>query len=153
MKNKAILFLVFFAVTLVSCDTKEKKEATIKPAKQTMQINDGRLSLNLNAMQKQHQLKNMRSHLKAVQDIILLLSKEHYDKASKVAYTQLGSTTEMKLMCASFGNKTFENLGLDFHKSADKMSNVFKNKDKKTALQALSNTMNYCVQCHAAFRQ
>jgi hypothetical protein len=104
-------------------------------------------------MQKQHQLKNMRSHLEAVQEIIALLSDENYDDASEVAYTKLGSTTEMKLMCASFGDKKFENLGLTFHESADKMSEIFKKRDKKESLNALSNTMNYCVQCHATFRQ
>ncbi len=122
--------------------------------KEKMQMQeDDRISLGLNDMQKQHQLKNMRSHLVAVQTIVELLSKENYDLASKVAYTELGSTTEMKLMCASFGNEQFENMGLAFHASADKMSEIIKTKDKKASLEALSVTMNYCVQCHANFRQ
>ena len=59
----------------------------------------------------------------------------------------------MKLMCASFGDKNFENLGLSFHESADTMSEVFKNKNKDESLKALSTTMNYCIQCHATYRQ
>ena len=112
-----------------------------------MEVNnaDKRISLHLNFMQQ----KNMGSHLEAVQDIVKLLSEDKYDEASKVAYTKLGSTTEMKLMCASFGNENFENLGLD--KRAYKMSEVFKNKN--TSLKTLSNTINYCVQCHATFKQ
>jgi len=114
----------------------EAKEVAENHGKNTMmnriQIeNDSRISLNLNPMQKEHQLMNMRSHLEAVQNIISLLSDEKYDVASKVAYTKLGSTTEMQLMCSSFDNKAFEKLGMDFHKSADKMSEVFKNKIKR----------------------
>ena len=152
------IFLLIFGILFISCNTqptqkkKEKKEMSEKVT-QTMSTNDKRVSLALNPMQKQHQLKNMRSHLEAIQNIIGLIAKEKYDEASKVAYTKLGSTTEMKLMCSSFGNKNFENMGLDFHKSADKMSEIFKNKDKDTSLEALSITMNYCIQCHATFKQ
>ena len=131
----------------------KKEKATSEKSEMKLRVKDKRFSLKLNSMQKQHQLKNMRSHLEAVQQITLLLANENYEKASVVAYEKLGSTTEMKLMCASFGNETFENLGLDFHKSADSMSEVFKTKDPKASLVALSNTINYCVQCHAAFRQ
>jgi len=146
-----ITLLAVLGLIFNSCTKKEKiaSETTNK----IIQVNDKRISLELNAMQKQHQLKNMRNHLEAIQSITMLLSKEKYDIASRIAYEKLGSTTEMKLMCASFGNENFEEMGLDFHKSADKMSEVFKTKDKNKSLEALSITMNYCTQCHATFRQ
>jgi len=150
-----LVLLVFTVLFLNSCN--EKKEIDIK--KETpeeivsMKSNDSRISLKLNAMQKEHQLSNMRSHLKAVQDLILLISNDEFDKASEVAYTQLGSTTEMRLMCASFGNKQFEDLGLKMHKDADTMSEILKTKDKNESLKALSTTINSCVSCHATFRQ
>ncbi|WCO02883.1 hypothetical protein [Psychroserpens ponticola] len=150
----------------LSCNEEQKKgiikaadntvEQNIKEDhtfKQKVEIDDGRISLNLNPMQKNHQLSNMRSHLEAIQQITLLLSQENYDEASMIAYTKLGSTTEMRLMCASFGDKAFENLGLEFHKSADAMSDVFKKRNKDNSLTALSNTLNYCVQCHATYKQ
>jgi len=161
-KSNAILISLIFTsvVILTSCNENKTKEKEIaeKKADYTMtenskaEINE-RMSLKLNPMQKNHQLMNMRSHLEAVQNIITLLSSEKYDEASKVAYTKLGSTTEMKLMCASFGDKNFENLGLEFHKSADKMSEIFKSRNKNKSLEALSNTMNYCVQCHSTYKQ
>ncbi len=114
---------------------------------------DSRKSLHLNPMQKHHQLMNMRSHLEAVHDIINLLAEDRYDEASEVAYKQLGSTTEMKMMCASFGDKNFEQLGLQFHASADKMSEVFKTRDKDKSLRALAHTTNFCIQCHKIYRQ
>lgn len=154
-----ILFTVLW-IPVISCNPGHKKEnkdqAIAESNKETnmeMPQNDHRISLGLNAMQKQHQLRNMRSHLEAVQNILALLSREKYEEASEVAFEKLGSTTEMKLMCSSFGNEKFENLGLSFHESADEMSEVFKTGDKNKSLRALSKTLNYCVQCHAAFRQ
>jgi len=158
-KVKLTLVILAFSTAFLSCaENKSADENTVQTQQeqnpmQNMKMDDDRISLGLNAMQKKHQLKNMRSHLVAVQTIVELLSKENYDLASKVAYTELGSTTEMKLMCASFGNEQFENMGLAFHASADKMSEIIKTKDKKASLEALSVTMNYCVQCHANFRQ
>lgn len=159
MRKVVLIVAVLFSGVLITACT-ETVEKEVKKEKQTsekeemkMRVKDGRVSLKLNSMQKNHQLKNMRSHLEAVQNITLLLANENYDEASVVAYEQLGSTTEMKLMCASFGNETFENLGLEFHKSADEMSEIFKTKNSKASLEALSNTINYCVQCHAAFKQ
>ena len=154
MKTLPLLILI---IAMASCNNNieeknpkaEKEVAETKPVKSL----DSRISLDLNPMQKNHQLKNMRSHLEAVQTILELLSVEDYDKASEVAYKELGSTTEMKLMCASFGNEEFEDLGLAFHASADEMSEVFKTKDKNKSLQALAKTMNYCKSCHATFRQ
>lgn len=153
MKTTKITFLLLLLIItlLISCN--KQKEVVIKGTEFTVKSNDSRISLNLNDMQKQHQLSNMRSHLEAVQTLITLIANDEFDKASKVAYKQLGSTTEMKLMCASFGNKQFENLGLNFHKEADNMSEILKTKDKKKSLQALSKTMNSCISCHATFRQ
>ncbi|WP_299101604.1 hypothetical protein [uncultured Winogradskyella sp.] len=150
----AILGLSFIGIH--SCKNETSKEIPVKVETifvEPTPIDDGRISLDLNPMQKNHQLSNMRSHLEAVQEITLLLSREDYDKASEIAYTKLGSTTEMKLMCASFGDKGFENMGLEFHKSADKMSEIFKERNREKALVALSNTINYCVQCHATYKQ
>jgi len=118
-----------------------------------MVLPDNRIALNVSPKKGQHQLMNMRNHVKAVQSILNFLSKDKYEEASKVASTKLGLTDEMKMMCSSFGNANFEKLGLEFHKNADKMSEVFKTKDKNKSLEALSITMNSCVTCHATFKQ
>lgn len=156
MKKSIIVIITLSVLGTYSCKNKTKKESP-KTAETVIfepkTIDDGRISLNLNEMQKKHQLSNMRSHLQAVQEITALLSQDDYVKASKLAYTKLGSTTEMKLMCASFGDKGFEKLGLEFHKSADIMSDVLKKRNKENSLAALSNTLNYCVQCHATYKQ
>jgi len=48
---------------------------------------------------KQHQLSNMRAHLKAVEDIIGLIAEENFDKASQIAHSKLGLTEGMRKMC------------------------------------------------------
>lgn len=152
------LTITLFTILLISCQNHEqKKDIEIEIDTDTIikkeVVLDSRISLGLNPKQKRHQLKNMRSHLKAIQSIIDLIAEDDYDEASDVAYEKLGSTTEMKLMCASFGNEQFENLGLEFHKSADEMSEIIKGKDQKQSLKAVSHTMDYCIQCHETFRQ
>ena len=152
---KYLFFITIFTITFISCNEKKEDPKQVEQTKMgfTAKSNDSRISLKLNAMQKEHQLSNMRSHLKAVQDLLLLISNDEFDKASEVAYSQLGSTTEMRLMCASFGNKQFEDLGLKMHADADTMSKILKTKDKNKALAALSTTISSCVSCHATFRQ
>ena len=158
---KTIILILLTLSLFTSCSenrTKEKAAIVTKEPEFTMKGNhemgnDKRISLKLNGMQQNHQKTIMRDHLDAVQSLVALLASDKYKEASKLAYKRLGSTTKMKLMCASFGDKNFENLGIEFHKSADKMSETFKSRNKEQSLNALSNTIKYCVQCHATYRQ
>jgi len=162
MKKILIISLLVGGVLIVACrnDRTEKEEDALTenhdngPMISHMQsVQDSRISLNLPPHKAQHQLMNMRSHLQAVQSIIHYLSKNEFDSASAVASSKLGLTEEMKMMCSSFGNEEFERLGLEFHKSADRMSEIMKTKDKKKSLESLSVTLNYCVSCHSTFKQ
>lgn len=114
---------------------------------------DERISLGLAPMQKQHQLANMRSHLKAVQDIVGMIAENRFNEASEVAHNKLGLTPEMQKMCNMFTNADFRELGLAFHRSADELGDTLKRGNATGSLQALRSTMNYCVQCHATYRQ
>lgn len=114
---------------------------------------DSRTPLGLPPMMRTHQLSNMRSHLQAVQTIVGLIAEGDFDQAAEVAHDKLGLTEEMRRMCNMFTNPEFRKLGLAFHRSADELAEVLKTRDVTRSLQALHKTMNYCVQCHAAFRQ
>jgi len=161
MKNFLFLSLIAGSMLLVSCKqykaTKQKEVTKGQDQGQMLQMmqmaDDKRISLELPPKKAQHQKMNMRSHLLAVQSIIDFLSNDEFDKASEVASSKLGLTKEMEMMCTSFGNENFEKLGLGFHRSADEMSEVLKTKNKTKSLKALSNTLNYCVECHATFKQ
>jgi hypothetical protein len=115
---------------------------------------DNRLSLGLSTEMRQHQLSNMRSHVDAVRSIVGLIAEGDFDKASEIAHFKLGLTPEMQSMCSTMsGNEKFVNLAFAFHRSGDDLGDALLTKDAKTSLRALNKTMQYCVECHATFRQ
>ncbi len=114
---------------------------------------DSRISLNLPPMMKQHQLANMRAHLDAVRQIVSSIAEDDFNGASEIAAQQLGSNKRMMKMCNMIENEAFKGMGLAFHKSGDDLAKTLKTGNLKESLRALNNTMNYCVSCHATFRQ
>jgi cytochrome c556 len=115
---------------------------------------DERTSLNLSPEMKLQQLQNMRSHVAAVQSIAGHLANDEFDLAAEVAHSKLGLTEQMRMMCTHMSdNKDFAKLALEFHQSGDQLGDTLKTGDMKKSLRALQTTMNYCVQCHATFRQ
>ena len=114
---------------------------------------DTRTSLGLSQEMKQHQLSNMRSHVEAIKSIVGLMAEGKFEDASMIAHAKLGLTPEMKEMCSMFNNEKFEQLGLAFHKSGDDLGNVLQTRDVNASLRALNKTMQYCVECHATYRQ
>jgi len=116
-------------------------------------ISDLRISLGLSTRIQHRLLVNMRTQFKATQAIIGLLAREKFEPASKVAHARLGLTDEMRQIYDLSKNEDFRNLGLAFHKSAAGLEKALQTKDMKQSLQALRDTMGYCVQCHSKFRQ
>jgi cytochrome c556 len=114
---------------------------------------DTRTALGLSSKIKHRQLVNMRAQLMATQAIIGLLAEENFEKATKIVQTKLGLSDEMKQIYERANNEDFKQLGLAFHNSADGLGTALQTKDMKKSLQALSNTLGYCVQCHNKFRQ
>lgn len=118
-----------------------------------MSAMDTRISLGLSQEMKQHQLSNMREHVEAVKSIIGLMSENKFEDASKIAHSKLGLTPEMQQMCSMFNDEKFMALGFAFHKSGDDLGDALKTRDVATSLRALNKTMEYCVSCHATYRQ
>lgn len=118
------------------------------------QDDDERQSLGIKGtMQGTHQLSNMRAHMTALSEIVKYMNSDQYDEASAVAQEKLGLTVSMNSMCGSFGNKSFEAMGVTFHKSADALAQTLKTKDHKKSMVALEKVMNGCVLCHSTFKQ
>jgi len=147
----ALLFTGMTSITLAANKSSESHDNMM--SNMMSAHHDTRISLGLSPMKKQHQLANMRGHIEAVQQIIGLIAEGKFDNASDIAHAQLGLTEQMKKMCSMFSNTDFRQLGFAFHKSADKLGDVLKTGNTQQSLQALHNTMHYCVQCHATFRQ
>jgi hypothetical protein len=116
-------------------------------------IFDNRITLGLSTKVKHRLLVNMRAQMQATQTIIGLLADGKFDKASKISHTKFGLTGEMKQIYDLSKNEDFRKLGLAFHNSATGLEAALQTKDMKKSLQALRNTMGYCVQCHSRFRQ
>jgi hypothetical protein len=119
-----------------------------------VQDDDQRKSLGIKGtMRGVHQLSNMRAHMTALSEIVKYMNSDQYDEASKVAQEKLGLTVSMNSMCGSFGNTSFETMGVTFHKSADDLAQTLKTKDQKKSMVALEKVMNGCVLCHSTFKQ
>ena len=159
MKNILIAVSVFIGIVglNVAFAAEEKVQQQNHQHDMNMHHNmgmmDARTSLELSPEMKQHQLSNMRDHLEAVNSIIGLMSENKFEDASKIAHTKLGLTPEMQQMCSMFGDEKFMKLGFAFHKSGDDLGDVLHTKDAKASLRALNKTMQYCVECHATYRQ
>lgn len=123
-------------------------------AQMDMSPDDERQSLGIKGtMQGVHQLSNMREHLTAISEVVGLMNNGKYDQASKVSSEKLGLTLEKNTMCGSFNNKSFEEMGVRFHKSADDLAQTLKTKDSKKSMVALEKVLNGCVLCHSTFKQ
>ena len=118
-----------------------------------MNVTDARISLHLPERMKQHQLADMRAHLEAIDSIVGLMAENKFAEASKLAHEKLGLTPEMQRMCNMLGNEKATAMGLAFHRSGDELGDALQTGDMNRSLSALHNTMQYCVECHATFRQ
>jgi len=117
---------------------------------------DERVSAGIPEQMKVRQKAKMRLHLEAVRDIIDAIAAGDFDQASKTATEHLTmrkrKNKQMEKMCKGV-DPDFKAIGMGFHESGAQLAEILKQGDTKKSLIALSNTMNYCIQCHATYRQ
>jgi len=144
-------------------------------------VADERESAGIPEQMKTRHLARMRNHLEAVHDIVDAMARGEFGEASKTARQQLtmrpgmgkgmgrgmdgkgmgmGKGMDGKgmgggMMCSKGGmtSEDFKSIGMAFHNSAEKLADVLEKGEMKASLHALGDTMNYCIQCHATFRQ
>ncbi|MBI5625701.1 MAG: cytochrome c [Nitrosomonadales bacterium] len=153
MKRILIAVLAFIWIVGLNAVFASDEKMQHQSHQHDMSMMDTRTSLGVSGGMKQHQLSNMRAHLEAIQSIISLISEDKFKDASKIAHTELGLTPEMQKMCSMFNNEKYMTMGMAFHKSGDDLGDVLNTKDAKASLRALNKTMQYCVECHATYRQ
>ena len=153
MKRILIAVSVFIGIVGLNAASAADEKMQHQTHHHDMSMTDARISLGLSPEMKQHQLSNMREHLEAIQSIIGLMSENKFGDASNVAHGKLGLTPEMQKMCSMFGDEKFREMGFAFHKSGDDLGDALKTRDVATSLRALNKTMEYCVSCHATYRQ
>jgi len=115
---------------------------------------DARTPLPLTAMMAEHQKRNMRDHLAAVQEIVVALAVDEMATVEKAAH-RIGYSDTMAQMCQHMGAATpgFTDMALAFHRTADTIADAAQHGDRKAATAALATTLGACVGCHAVYRQ
>lgn len=115
---------------------------------------DARAPLPLTAVMAEHQKRNMREHLAAVQEIVVALAADDLAAAGTAA-RKLGSSDTMTQMCQHMGAGAagFTEKALAFHRTADTIATAAGKGDKPGVVRALGDTLQACVGCHAAYRQ
>jgi hypothetical protein len=120
---------------------------------------DGRQLVTLPEPMRLHTITSMRDHLLALQEIDDALSRNDFDKASRVAEQRLGmSSLELHgaAHIAPYMPQVMQDIGTQMHRSASRFAieaqNASVSNDVRPALAALSTVMQQCVACHAAYR-
>jgi len=115
---------------------------------------DTRTPVPLLPMMADHQKRNMRDHLLAVQEIVVALAADDFATIERAA-GRIGFSEQMGQMCAHMGAGApgFTDKALEFHRIADTVAVAAKAGDRTRVLTALGATLQACTACHATFRQ
>ena len=115
---------------------------------------DSRTPLPLLAMVAEHQKRNMRDHLAAVQEIVAALATDDMAAVAKAA-RRIGYSDSMAQMCQHMGAAApgFTDMALAFHRTADTIADAAQRGERKATTTALAATLRTCVGCHASYRQ
>jgi len=105
-------------------------------------------------MMAEHQKRNMRDHLAAIQEIVAGLATDDMSAVEKAA-RRIGYSDTMAQMCQHMGAAApgFTDATLAFHRTADTIADAAQRGDRKAATAALAATLRTCVGCHAAYQQ
>ena len=115
---------------------------------------DARAPVPLLPMMTDHQKRNMRDHLLAVQEIVVALAADDFAAIERSA-GRIGYSEQMGQMCAHMGAGApgFTEKAIAFHRTADTIVAAAKARDRTRVLDALGATLQTCTACHATFRQ
>ena len=124
-----------------------------------LQADDGRETVQLPEMMREHMLRNMRDHLLALEQITRYLANQQYDEAAEVAENRLGMSS-MELHGAShlgkFMPKEMGAIGTNMHRAASRFALAAQDAEIEgglnKAFSALSEVMQQCVACHSAYK-
>ena len=120
---------------------------------------DGRVTVELPEMMREHMLSNMRDHLLALEEITRFLAAQQYDEAADIAESRLGMSS-LELHGAShlgkFMPKEMGAIGTNMHRAASRFALAAKDAEIEGGLNkafaALSEVMQQCVACHSAYK-
>ncbi|MCB1875588.1 MAG: cytochrome c [Chromatiales bacterium] len=104
---------------------------------------------------QEHMLANMRDHLLAIHEILVLMADQDQEGAAEIAENRLGMTSlkshGAKHM-AGFMPEGMRAAGTTMHRAASRFSLTAQEGDVPHSYAALAEVTAACVACHAAYR-
>jgi cytochrome c556 len=120
---------------------------------------DARQRVRFPEEMRSHTLSNMRDHLQTLERISAALSRGDYDAAASLAEQRLGMTSLEAHGAAHLAQlmpPEMQQIGSRMHRAASRFAieaqDAAVRNDPRPALGALSEVMQQCVACHAAYR-
>jgi len=120
---------------------------------------DTRIHVVFPPMMQEHMMTNMRDHLLALQTITEQLSLQQFDAAASTAEHRLGMSAMDSHGSSHMGKmmpKGMAVIGTNMHHAASRFALAAKDAEIDGGLEkafgALSEVMQQCVACHAAYK-
>lgn len=154
---RVLVLLASCAFALAGCERKpavaDVAPSACAPVEELASL-DSRRPVPLLPMMAWHQKQSMMEHLVAIQRVADALAREDWEGVADAAAV-IGPSPRMQRMCEHLGAGAdgFTELALDFHRRADGIAAAARARDARAVLQATSNTLMACTNCHATYRQ
>ena len=116
---------------------------------------DTRELVQLPEMMQHHMMKNMRDHMKSINEILSSLANDNLDTAAQVAEQRLGMSSlesHNASHMAKFMPEGMRQAGTSMHKAASRFALKAQEGDLLAAYKILPEITSACVACHAAYR-
>jgi len=116
---------------------------------------DTRELVQLPEMMQHHMMKNMRDHMKSINEILSSLANDDLDTAAQVAEQRLGMSSlesHNASHMAKFMPEGMRQAGTSMHKAASRFALKAQEGDLLAAYKQLPEITSACVACHAAYR-
>ena len=116
---------------------------------------DSRLLVELPEMMQKHMLTNMRDHLAAVHEILVLLAQGELDDAADIAEFRLGMSSlesHGASHMAQFMPEKMRDMGTAMHRAASRFALIAQEGEIAAAYRALGEVTAACVSCHAGYK-
>lgn len=116
---------------------------------------DSRALVQLPDMMQQHMLSNMRDHLAAINEILIMLAGDESEKAADIAESRLGMSSlglHGASHMAGFMPEEMQQMGTRMHRAASDFALQAQVGDTSSIYRALSELTSACVACHSGYR-
>jgi cytochrome c556 len=116
---------------------------------------ESRQPIKLPAKMQRHMMSNMRDHLAAINEILISMAAEEYDKAAGIAENRLGMSSlgsHGAEHMAKFMPENMQAIGARMHRAASRFALRAEEGEALEAYGALSAITTECVACHASYR-